>query len=106
MGKVKCGVWEDRAEEKAKQFLILEGSLMVDDAQTVIDDCKRLGAIQAHKVLRHLIKCKEDKDIINKQLKELEAERLSEARVLYPDYDAIAKTEKRKRGGRFSERKT
>jgi len=28
--------------------------------------------VQAHKVLRHLMKCKEDKDIINKELKKLE----------------------------------
>ena len=33
---------------------------------------KREGAVQAHKVLRHLMKCKEDKDIINKELKKLE----------------------------------
>lgn len=38
----------------------------------MISKAKREGAVQAHKVLRHLMKCKEDKDIINKELKKLE----------------------------------
>ena len=32
---------------------------------------KKEGIIQAHEVLRHLMKCKADKDIINKHLEEL-----------------------------------
>ncbi len=39
------------------------------------EDCfvegRRQGAIDAHKVLRHLMKHKEDKDIVNKELKKL-----------------------------------
>ena len=37
-----------------------------------LEKARREGAVQAHKVLRHLMKCKEDKDIINKELKKLE----------------------------------